>query len=66
MKYKRLIVTQRGGPEMLQAVEEELRPPVASEARVRVLTAVVSPMGRRVMAAYRFRPGALHAGVCRR
>jgi NADPH:quinone reductase-like Zn-dependent oxidoreductase len=42
MKYKRLVVTQRGGPEMLQIVEDDLRPPSASEARVHVLAAAVS------------------------
>jgi NADPH:quinone reductase-like Zn-dependent oxidoreductase len=42
MKYKRLVVTQRGGPEMLQIVEDDLRPPAAGEARVRVLAAAVS------------------------
>lgn len=42
MKYKRLVVTQRGGPEMLHIIEDELRPPAANEARVRVLAAAVS------------------------
>lgn len=42
MKYKRLVVTQRGGPEMLQIVEDDLRPPAAGEARVRVLAGAVS------------------------
>jgi NADPH:quinone reductase-like Zn-dependent oxidoreductase len=42
MKYNRLVVTQRGGPEMLQIIKDELRPPAANEARVRVLAAAVS------------------------
>jgi NADPH:quinone reductase-like Zn-dependent oxidoreductase len=42
MKYKRLVVTQRGGPEMLQIVEDDLRPPSAGETRVQVLAAAVS------------------------
>lgn len=42
MKCKRLVVAQRGGSKMLQLVEDELRPPAASEARARVLAAAVS------------------------
>jgi NADPH:quinone reductase-like Zn-dependent oxidoreductase len=42
MKYKRILVTQRGGPETLQIVESDLRPPAAREARVQVLAAAVS------------------------
>ncbi len=42
MKYRRLVVTQRGGPETLQIIEDELRPPAAGEARVQVLAAAVS------------------------
>jgi NADPH:quinone reductase-like Zn-dependent oxidoreductase len=41
MKYKRVIVTRRGGPETLQVVENDLRPPGAGEVRVRVLAAPV-------------------------
>ncbi|MBM4459026.1 MAG: hypothetical protein FJ011_14905 [Chloroflexi bacterium] len=41
-KYKRLLVTQRGGPETLRIVENDLRPPAASEVRIRVLAAAVS------------------------
>jgi len=37
MKYKSVVVTQKGGPEVLQVVENDLRPPVANEARIRVL-----------------------------
>ncbi len=41
MKYKSIVVTQRGGPEVLQIVENELRPPSAGEARVRILATAV-------------------------
>ena len=37
MKYKSVVVTKRGGPEVLQVVENELRPPAAKEARIKVL-----------------------------
>ena len=37
MKYKSVIVPRRGGPEVLQIVENELRPPEAGEVRIRVL-----------------------------
>ena len=37
MKYKSAVVTKRGGPEVLQIVENELLPPAAKEARIRVL-----------------------------
>jgi NADPH:quinone reductase-like Zn-dependent oxidoreductase len=37
MKYKSVIVTRRGGPEVLQVSENELREPSAGEARIRVL-----------------------------
>jgi NADPH:quinone reductase-like Zn-dependent oxidoreductase len=39
MKYKSIVVTQRGGPEVLQIVENDLRPPAQGEARIRVLAA---------------------------
>jgi NADPH:quinone reductase-like Zn-dependent oxidoreductase len=42
MKYKSVVVTKRGGPEVLQVVENDLRPPSAGEARIRVLAAAVS------------------------
>ena len=37
MKYKSVTVTERGGPEVLQIVENDLRPPTAREARIKVL-----------------------------
>ncbi len=42
MKYKSVIVTKRGGPEALQVVENDLRPPSAGEVRVKTLAAPVS------------------------
>jgi len=41
MTYKSILVTGRGGPEVLKIVENELRPPAAGEARIRVLAAPV-------------------------
>jgi NADPH:quinone reductase len=37
MKYKSVVVTKRGGPDVLQIIENELRPPATNEARIRVL-----------------------------
>jgi NADPH:quinone reductase-like Zn-dependent oxidoreductase len=37
VKYKSVLATQRGGPEVLQVMENELRPPAAGEARIKVL-----------------------------
>jgi len=42
MRYTRIIVTQYGGPEALQVIEEECPQPQASEVRVKVLAAGVS------------------------
>jgi NADPH:quinone reductase-like Zn-dependent oxidoreductase len=42
MKYKKILVSQYGGPEVLQIIENELRPPGAKEARLKVLAASVS------------------------
>jgi NADPH:quinone reductase-like Zn-dependent oxidoreductase len=41
MKYKSIVVTQRGGLETIQIQENDLRPPLAEEARIRVLAAPV-------------------------
>ena len=41
-KYRRVVVTRHGGPEVLQVVEEDLPEPGAGEARVKVLAAGVS------------------------
>lgn len=42
MKYKSLRVTQHGGPEVLQVVENDLRSPSRGEVRIKVLAASVS------------------------
>jgi NADPH:quinone reductase-like Zn-dependent oxidoreductase len=42
MIYKSVIATKFGGPEVLQIVENELRPPRAGEVRIRTLAAAVS------------------------
>jgi NADPH:quinone reductase-like Zn-dependent oxidoreductase len=41
MKYKSVIVTKRGGPEVLQVIENNLREPSAQEVRIKVLAAPV-------------------------
>jgi NADPH:quinone reductase-like Zn-dependent oxidoreductase len=41
MHYKSVVVTQRGGPEVLQVVENDLRPPAAGEVRIRILATLV-------------------------
>ena len=41
MKYKSIVATARGGPEVLQVVENDLRAPSPGEARVRVLATPV-------------------------
>jgi NADPH:quinone reductase-like Zn-dependent oxidoreductase len=41
VKYKSVIVAKRGGPEVLQVIENDLRPPSAGVARIRVLAAAV-------------------------
>jgi NADPH:quinone reductase-like Zn-dependent oxidoreductase len=41
MRYKSVIVAERGGPEVLQVVENDLRAPAAREARIKVLAAPV-------------------------
>ena len=42
MKYKSVVVTRRGGPEVLQVVEKDLREPAASEVRIKILASSVS------------------------
>ena len=37
MHYKSVVITRRGGPEVLQIVENDLRLPAAGEARIKVL-----------------------------
>jgi NADPH:quinone reductase-like Zn-dependent oxidoreductase len=41
VKYKSVITTRRGPPEVLQIIENDLRPPSAGEARVKILAAPV-------------------------
>ena len=40
-KYKSVIVTKRGGPEVLQVTNNELRDPIAGEVRIKILAAPV-------------------------
>jgi NADPH:quinone reductase-like Zn-dependent oxidoreductase len=37
MKYKSVVATKRGGPDVLQIIENDLREPTATEARIKVL-----------------------------
>jgi len=41
MKYKSVIATKPGGPDVLQVVENELRTPLAREVRIKVLASAV-------------------------
>jgi NADPH:quinone reductase-like Zn-dependent oxidoreductase len=41
LQYKSVIVTRRGGPEVLQVIESDLRAPSPAEARVKILAAPV-------------------------
>lgn len=41
MKYKSIVVTARGGPEVLQVVENDLRPPLAGEVRIKIIATPV-------------------------
>ena len=41
MKYKSIIVTKRGGPEVLKIVENKLREPLPGEARIKILATPV-------------------------
>lgn len=41
MKYKSVIVTRRGGPEVLQIIENDLRAPSAGEICIKILAASV-------------------------
>lgn len=42
MKYKRVVISRKGGPEVLQVVEEELAEPGAGEVRVKILATGVA------------------------
>jgi NADPH:quinone reductase len=41
MKYKSITVTKRGGPEVLQVIESDLRAPLSGEARIKILAVPV-------------------------
>jgi NADPH:quinone reductase-like Zn-dependent oxidoreductase len=41
MRYKSVVVTKRGGPEGLQVIENDLRQPLAGEARIKILATLV-------------------------
>jgi NADPH:quinone reductase-like Zn-dependent oxidoreductase len=41
MTYKSIIATKRGGPEVLQVIENDLRAPLPGEARIRILATPV-------------------------
>jgi NADPH:quinone reductase-like Zn-dependent oxidoreductase len=41
MKYKSVIVTRKGSPEVLKVVENDLRAPLAGEARIKILATSV-------------------------
>src|SRR5919106_5364797 len=36
-KYKSVIITKKGGPEVLKVIENDLRSPLAGEARVKII-----------------------------
>ena len=42
MKYKSVVVTQRGGPEALHVMDNDLRAPSAGETRIKILATIVS------------------------
>jgi len=39
MTFKRVVITRRGGPEVLRIVEETVREPAPGEVRIRTLAA---------------------------
>ncbi|MCL4559138.1 MAG: medium chain dehydrogenase/reductase family protein [Chloroflexi bacterium] len=41
MKYKSVVVTKIGGPEVLRVMEKDLRPPLVGEARIKILASAV-------------------------
>ena len=42
MKYRRIVITRHGGPEVLQVREDELPEPQIGQVRVRILAAGVA------------------------
>jgi len=45
MKYKRVVITRHGGPEVLQVVEDELPEPQVGQVRVKILAASFHSIG---------------------
>jgi Zn-dependent alcohol dehydrogenase len=41
IQYKSVIVTKRSGPEVLKIIENDLRAPLAGEARIKILATPV-------------------------
>lgn len=41
MQYKSVVVPERGGPDVLKVVENDLRAPAAGEARIKILATPV-------------------------
>jgi NADPH:quinone reductase-like Zn-dependent oxidoreductase len=54
VRYKSVIVTKRGGPKVLQVIDNDLRPPSAGEARIKILATPVC--GPEVQARYGHNP----------
>jgi len=42
MKYRSVVATKAGGPEVLQVIENDLRPPAKGEVRIKILAAAVT------------------------
>ena len=42
MKFKSVVATGRGAPDVLQVIEQDFRPPSANQVRIRVVAAPVS------------------------
>ena len=56
MKYKRVVITRHGGPEVLQVVEDELPEPQAGQVRVKILAAGIANTDTMLRAEQRARP----------
>jgi NADPH:quinone reductase-like Zn-dependent oxidoreductase len=41
MQYKSVVVTKRGGPEVLQIIENDQRAPLPADVRIKILAAPV-------------------------
>ena len=42
MKYKSVCVIRNGSPDVLEVIENELRPPLAKEVRIKILATAVT------------------------